>query len=60
MANLINNEEKKNDAEVSFSISGVIVLIIASILSYKAGKKAGRNECLDDIAKFTNSIVEEN
>ena len=49
------NEE---NVKVDFKLSSLLVVIIAGIISYRVGKKAGYSECVQDIAKITNTIVE--
>lgn len=49
---------KEENMNVDFKVSSLVVVIIASIISYKIGKKTGYEECVQNIAKITNTIVE--
>lgn len=54
-----NNETSANNS-ISVKIPALALIILVGIVSYRSGKKAGREECMADVAKITKAIVEEN
>lgn len=50
--------EPQGNAKVDFKVSGLLTLLVVGIISYGVGKKAGYAECVQNIAKITNTIVE--
>lgn len=51
------NENAKTH-HISVNIPGLALLLIVGILSYRSGKKRGKEEYAEMFAKITNNIVE--